>query len=177
MSKLSIHTSILAIDPGQTGALVVVDWPWTSPGIKPGPRIRTALPMPLVTVNKKKALDIAAVLEWLPVISSIDVGIIEHVHSMPKQGVASSFQFGRMFGAAETVIYLIDKVRYVSPRVWKRALNLSSDKYASIDLATRIFGRNAAQRWFSLKKNEGTAEAALIAYWCYEQRVKSERER
>jgi len=166
MSQLDrcLVTSILAIDPGQTGALIVVDVYKAEPGIKPGPRIRTATRMPVVTVNNKKALDIQAVLEWLPVISSIDVGVIELVHSMPKQGVASSFQFGRMFGAAESVIYLIDKQAYVSPRTWKRALNLSSDKYASIDLATRIFGRKAAQRWFSLKKNEGIAEAALIAY-------------
>ena len=169
MSKLKIYVSILAIDPGQTGAFVVVDWPVPSPGIKPGPRIRTALPMPLVTVSKKKALDVAAVLEWLPVISSIHIGVVENVHSMPKQGVASSFQFGRMFGAAETIIYLIDQQAYVSPRTWKRALNLSSDKHASMDLATRIFGRNAAQRWWPRGKDEGIAEAALLAHYWYTQ--------
>ena len=159
MSKLHLITSILAIDPGQTGGLAVVDF------YQEGPRIRTALPMPLTTVNKKKALDIQAVLEWLPVISSIDVGVIELVHAMPKQGVSSSFQFGRMFGSAETIIYLIDRQAYVSPRMWKKMLNLSSDKHASMDLATRIFGRTVAQRWWPLKKNEGIAEAALIAYY------------
>ena len=160
MSKLHLNMSILAIDPGQTGGLVVVDV------YQEGPRIRTALPMPLTTVNQKKALDIQAVLEWLPVISSIDVGVIELVHAMPKQGVSSSFQFGRMFGAAETAIYLIDKQAYVSPRTWKTALNLSNDKHASIDLATRIFGKKAAMRWWPLRKDEGIAEAALIAhYW------------
>ena len=169
MSKLHLITSILAIDPGQTGGLAVVDF------YGDGPLIRTALPMPLTTVNKKKALDITAVLEWLPVISSIDVGVIELVHAMPKQGVSSSFQFGRMFGAAETVIYLLDRQAYVSPRTWKRALNLTSDKYASIDLATRIFGRKAAQRWFSLKKNEGIAEAALIAYYLMETFKRGQR--
>ena len=161
MSKLHLNMSILAIDPGQTGGLVIVDF------YQEGPRIRTALPMPLTTVNQKKALDIRAVLEWLPVISSIDVGVIELVHAMPKQGVSSSFQFGRMFGAAETVIYLLDKQAYVSPRTWKKALNLSSDKHASMDLATRIFGKKAAMRWWPLKKDEGIAEAALIAYFHY----------
>ena len=179
MSKLDrcLASSILAIDPGQTGAFIVVDFYRAGPGIKPGPRIRTALAMPLVTVNKKKALDIAAVLEWLPVISSIDVGVIELVHSMSKQGVASSFQFGRMFGAVESVVYLIDKQGYVPPRVWKKALNLSSDKHASMDLATRVYGSKARNRWWPLRKHEGVAEAALIAHYWYEWRVGIERER
>ena len=177
MSRLRILASILAIDPGQTGALVVVDWPMASPGISAAPRIRTALPMPVFMVGKKRALDIASVLEWLPVISTIDVGVIELVHSMPKQGVASSFQFGRMFGAAETVIYLIDKQQYVTPAVWKKALNLSKDKHASMDLATRVFGKKAAMRWWPLFKNEGIAEAALIAWYWYEWRIRIERER
>ena len=168
MSKLHPQMSILAIDPGQTGGLAVVDF------YQEGPRIRTALPMPLVIVGKKKALDIHAVIEWLPVISSIDVGIIENVHSMPKQGVVSSFQFGRMFGAAETIIYLIERQAYVSPRIWKKALNLSNDKSASMDLARRIFGKKAAMRWWPRLKDEGIAEAALIAY---EWWTRIERER
>ena len=160
MSKLHLIQSILAIDPGQTGGFVIADF------YQEGPRIRTALAMPLIAVNQKKALDIRAVLEWLPVLSSVDVAIMELVHSMPKQGVASSFQFGRMFGSAETVIYLFDRQAYVVPRTWKKALNLSSDKGASVDLATRIFGKKAAMRWWPLKKDEGVAEAALIAhYW------------
>ena len=179
MSKLDrcLVSSILAIDPGQTGALIVVDFYRAGPGIKPGPRIRTARSMPLVIVNKKKALDITAVLEWLPVISSIDVGVIENVHSMPKQGVASSFQFGRMFGGVESVIYLIDKQGYVSPRTWKTALALSKDKHASMDLATRVYGKVARARWWPMMKHEGIAEAALIAYYWYEWRVRIEKER
>ena len=37
----------------------------------------------------------------------IDISIIEKVHAMPRQGVTSSFQFGRSFGALETLTNLL----------------------------------------------------------------------
>ena len=39
---------------------------------------------------------------------------------MPRQGVTSSFQFGRSFGALESLAYLLSKrVDYVAPAVGK----------------------------------------------------------
>lgn len=152
---------ILGIDPGQMGGLAVVDFDKGEL-----PFFHDGLLMPLMIVNKKKALDISKVFEWLP--PSIDIGVIEAVHAMPKQGVSSSFQFGRMFGAAETLLYDTDTQAYVSPKAWKKFMNLSSDKGASMDLATRIFGTD---EYWQLKKYEGIAEAALIAVYWYRKNI------
>ena len=155
---------ILGIDPGQTGGLAVVDFDKGEL-----PFFQDGLLMPLIIVGKKKVLDLQSVFKWLPRL--IDVGVIEAVHAMPRQGVSSSFQFGRMFGAAETLLYRIDKQAYVSPAVWKKFMNLSSDKGASRNLATRIFGRFAEKNYWPMKKHEGVAEAALIAVYWYRKNI------
>ena len=155
---------ILGIDPGQTGGLAVVDF-----DVGEEPFFYGGIMMPLTVVNRKKSLYIAAILDWLP--PDIDVGVIEAVHAMPKQGVSSSFQFGRMFGAAETLLYNADTHAYVSPNVWKKFMNLSSDKGASIDLATNIFGKFDAKHFWPLKKHDGIAEAALMAVYWYRKNI------
>lgn len=152
---------VLGIDPGQTGGLALVD----SYG---GGIIVDATMMPVIKVGNKKSLDIKKALDWIEEDDAVllHVGVIEKVHAMPKQGVSSSFQFGRMFGSAEAIMY-ISCVRkdYVAPRIWKKDMGLTSDKYASMDLATRLFGDDARKDYWQLKKHEGVAEAALIALW------------
>ena len=54
-------------------------------------------------------------------------------------------------------------VRYVIPRVWKGYFGLSSDKEQSRLKAIALFPDCA--NLFSRKKDEGRAEAALIALW------------
>ena len=94
----------------------------------------------------------------------IDVSIIEKVHAMPRQGVTSSFQFGRNFGGIETLSYLFSKrVDYVAPAIWKKSLGLGSSKKESLDLARLKFGNS--DLW-NVKSNDGIAEAALLTlYW------------
>ena len=94
----------------------------------------------------------------------IDVSIIEKVHAMPRQGVTSSFQFGRSFGGIETLGYLFSKrVDYVAPAIWKKFLGLGPSKKESLDLARLKFGDS--DLW-NVKSNDGIAEAALLTlYW------------
>lgn len=77
------------------------------------------------------------------------------------------FQFGRMLGGVESHVYMRCRMlRYETPRVWKEKMGLSKDKDASLRLATRVFGEQAALRFWPRKKDEGVAEAALLAlYW------------
>jgi hypothetical protein len=90
---------------------------------------------------------------------------VEDVRSMPGQGVSSVFKFGDSFGVARTVATEFGvRVEYVSPAKWKRDLALSSDKERS--------RRRAIDRWplhatssFGRKKDEGRAEACLLAEW------------
>ena len=94
----------------------------------------------------------------------IDIAIIEKVHAMPRQGVTSSFQFGRSFGGIESLCYIFAKrVDYVAPAIWKKSLGLGSSKKESLDLARLKFGDS--DLW-NVKSNDGIAEAALLTlYW------------
>ena len=94
----------------------------------------------------------------------IDLSIIEKVHAMPRQGVTSSFQFGRSFGSLETLAYLLSKrVDYVAPVVWKKYLGVGSSKKDSLDMARLKFGNN---KIWDKKTNDGIAEASLLVlYW------------
>lgn len=88
---------------------------------------------------------------------------VEEVHSMPKQGVASSFGFGTSKGIVLGVLGAL-RIPYtrVSASVWKRATpGVTADKATSL--------RAAIEKWphlhedLRLKKHDGRAEALLIA--------------
>lgn len=144
---------VLGIDPGQTGGLVLLD--------RRG--ILKASHMPLTQKHTKKpALDWMSARQMFWLYKDPIYGIIENVHAMPAQGVASSFQFGRMFGHVEMLaICYCQTVQYVTPQVWKKHFNLGRDKNEAVALATELYGK---KHW-PLKKHEGIAEAALIANW------------
>ena len=88
--------------------------------------------------------------------------VLEKVHSMPKQGVSSTFKFGMAFGGAISVAKRFNSgMVMVTPQVWKKSLKLSSDKLESLEMARNLFP-NAP---LTLKKHNGRAEALLIAEW------------
>ena len=149
---------VLGIDPGSSGGLVIVQ-----KNINSLPVIILAIRMPTIKIYGKKIIDtkqIATKLQEYP----IDVTIIEKVHAMPRQGVTSSFQFGRNFGGIETLSYLYSKrVDYVAPAVWKKSLGLGPSKKESLDLARLKFGES---NLWHIKSNDGIAEAALLTlFW------------
>jgi len=148
---------VLGVDPGRTGGLAVVD--------SLSGELIDAIEMPVLEVRKKVTLDAARAGDWLEQMAP-DIGVVELVNAMPRQGVASSFQFGRMFGAAEALVgNWTLRQDYVTPTVWKGKMGLSSNKNASRDLATRLFGRKAGDWHWKLVRQDGVAEAALIALY------------
>jgi crossover junction endodeoxyribonuclease RuvC len=120
--------------------------------------------MPIVKMRGKAMIDARRVAQLLE--EPFDVAVIEAVHAMPRQGVSSSFQFGRMLGGIEALVYATGaRVEYVTPAAWKKALGLSTEKQASIDAAKIRFG-SVADEVLRHKADDGIAEAALIAaYW------------
>ena len=85
---------------------------------------------------------------------------MEQVHSMPGQGVSSTFAFGRAVGVISAVCELSRwPVHLVSPRKWKAHFHLSADKNESLDMA-RYYWPEAK---LTLKKHGNKAEALLIA--------------
>jgi len=87
----------------------------------------------------------------------------ELVHSMPNQGVASTFQFGRAVGVITAVCTLTNyPLHMVSPMRWKRHFHLSSDKDEALDCARMLWPSAPLKR----KKDINIAESLLIAlYW------------
>lgn len=143
---------ILAVDPGQKGAIGALDYQGKLTGVWDMPILEKRVNAPLLA---------NMLIPWA---NTADVCVIEDVHAMPKQGVTSMFTFGRGLGVVEGVALGAGiPVRYVSPAKWKRALGLSADKDASRRRATELWPLQADL--FKLVKNDGRAEAMLIAYW------------
>ena len=85
---------------------------------------------------------------------------LEQVWTMPKQGIASTGRFMRAYGAIGAVCELLcDRVFYVTPQVWKKSMNVTSDNEQSLAEARQRF----PQAVLKLKKDHGKAEALLIA--------------
>ena len=85
--------------------------------------------------------------------------VLESVHSMPKQGVASAFSFGRGFGLWEGILATLH-IPYllVAPQTWKAVMlrDMPKDKNAAKLQASRL--------WPELDRlSDGEAEALLMA--------------
>lgn len=143
----------IGCDPGFTGGIAA---------IAPDGKFLSGIRTPIFKSGNRKLIDGNALDNWAADFE-IEHVTIEAPNSMPRQGLQSTFNFGRACGAVECWAVTIGcPVTLVTPSVWKRALNLSSDKQASLDKARLIFGVN--ELW-SVKANEGIAESALIATW------------
>ena len=149
---------VLGIDPGSSGGLAIV-----KKSLNTLPQIILALRMPTVTIYGKKIIDTKKIASELQN-HTIEVSIIEKVHAMPRQGVTSSFQFGRNFGGIEALSYIYSKrVDYIAPAIWKKSLGLGASKKESLDLARLKFGES--DLW-NVKSNDGVAEASLLTlFW------------
>jgi len=90
------------------------------------------------------------------------VAMVERVSSMPRQGIASAFQFGVGFGSILSVLQALHiSLEFVTPAVWKRSYGLGKDKHASLHKARLMFPTAELH----LAKHDGRAEALLIAHY------------
>lgn len=98
------------------------------------------------------------------------VAVVEQVGAMPGQGVSSMFAFGQAFGIVLGVMAgLAIPVQTVTPGKWKKAAGLNAGKDAARAKAAQKWPAHA--REFSRVKDDGKAEAALIAAWGLNQAV------
>lgn len=96
-------------------------------------------------------------------------GVIESVHSMPGQGVSSSFKFGIAFGMAIAIMERINcPWMLVTPQKWKKEMGLTSDKDESLEMARQLWPNAPLER----KKDNGRAEALLMAEWLRRGEIK-----
>ena len=89
----------------------------------------------------------------------------EHVHSLPKQGDASSFNFGMNLGCIQGALQALG-VRYelFHQQKWKKEFSVTKDKNTSIEVCKRLFPDVSLKRTENSKKDDdGFAEALLMA--------------
>jgi hypothetical protein len=146
---------ILGVDPGLKGALAFLD---------PESGMLEVFDMPKFrgTRGGKDELDrfgLAAIVRERA--GYVRKAVVELVGAMPKQGVASTFVFGKGTGVVLGVLAACGiRTEEPHPGVWKRAMGVTADKETSRKRAIglwphcpHLFGR--ADR----------AEAALLAYY------------
>jgi hypothetical protein len=145
---------ILAIDPGITGAVAFYD--------TDQPKAIAVYDMHVLDGDVNPHGLMAAINTYQP-----DVAIIEHVNPMPKEGVRSVWRFSAAFTTACVVVKLANiPLVLVSPAKWKRACGLKGGKEGKEDARHRVIDLFPEyHERFSLKKNHGRAEAALLALY------------
>lgn len=142
----------LGIDPGASGAIVLLE---------NGEPIEWA-EMPVNKIGSTTRVNAAALTDFIASCCCEHV-YVEAVHSMPKQGVASSFNFGHNVGTVMGVLGAMGLPHtLVTPQAWKKAMGLiGTDKDAARTRAIQLW-----PKWRELdKKGKGQAlaDAALIA--------------
>ena len=151
---------IIGIDPGAGGAVAILE--------KDGTLVQV-FEMPAVEVvvggKAKRRVSpemLAAELRLYNV--SGTTAIIEQVGAMPGQGVSSMFAFGEAFGLAKGVLAGMSiPFQSVTPGKWKKSLSLNAGKDGARAKAAALWPDMAGE--FRRVKDDGKAEAALIAHW------------
>lgn len=140
------NTCVVGIDPGQSGG-ITFHYGYD--------HVITAYSMP------ETLKDICNFFEDETLIR---MAFIEEVHSMPKQGVSSSFKFGKNYGsllgilAASEVPYTL-----LTPHTWQKALRCltGGDKNVSKARAQQLFP--------NIKVTHAIADSLLIAEYGWRQ--------
>jgi len=150
---------VIGIDPGISGAISV---------FRDG-KLESVVDMPTVEIASGKTIKRHISAATLRNILELDMYqfshvVIEKVGAMPGQGVTSMFNFGRSAGIIEGVVAALRMPHtYVTPATWTKAVGRAAGKDASRMRAMELFPTRA--ELFKRAKDDGRADAALIAYW------------
>ena len=133
--------NIIGLDPGSCGAAVL---------------LREDGSTDIARFDKLTQTDIAdALREWN---NDACFAYLEKVHSMPKQGVASTFKFGLNYGfLIGCLTSLMIPFEFVTPNTWQKALSCQSHGDKNVTKA------KAQQLFPHLKIIHCIADALLIA--------------
>jgi crossover junction endodeoxyribonuclease RuvC len=154
----------IGIDPGLNGAVAVI----AEAG---NPLVFDTPTMVVSGVKEKRVYNTAAMALLLAPFKDALV-VLESVHSMPKQGVASSFSFGQGLGMWQGIIAAFGlSLEMPSPQRWKKEMlaDQGKDKAAARYKAMQLFPAIAGR--FAQVKDDGRAEALLMGE--YGRRLRS----
>ncbi len=147
------------IDPGKTGAVAILNT-YQKPA---------RLEVRGLSVDSENRVPCDQIIAWL-FEHSVEAVVIEEVHSMPKQGVASTFKFGMIYGQCIGMLTTagLPWVK-VPPQVWKRHLGLTGQGKDGSRAAAKELFEGCEDRLTSHDK----CEAALLAWWGWKSRQAS----
>jgi len=151
MPRVTDSTFYVGIDPGQSGGLALLG---------NGYGVVSLVPIP----SSYKDL-----LDWFLGAEQEAFAVIERVHSMPKQGVASSFTFGKGVGALLMALTAA-KIPHeeIDPRKWQKGLGITPRKKGEAKPQFKKRLQAFAEKLFP--RTEGitmaTCDALLISEFC-----------
>ncbi|GAV19919.1 crossover junction endodeoxyribonuclease RuvC [Mariprofundus micogutta] len=138
--------SFLGIDPGQKGGVAIIHPEGAEAWRYPGDIVSAADLLRDIHVNH-----------------NITMACIESVHSMPKQGVSSTFKFGQNFGAWLGILAALGIPHMtITPHKWQKAVldaGTGDTKARSLNMARRLF----PEVELKYKADDGKADALLMA--------------
>ena len=148
----------VGIDPGLHGGLALLDAEGDAIGVAP---------MPLAA----KEIDPVAVRDWIlqqrrGLAAFVGCVAIEKVHSMPKQGGASTFRFGYGLGLVVGAVAIAGwRYEMVPPPRWKKAILRDTDrsKEAAIAYCQRRWPSTSLVLPRCRKPHDGIADALCLA--------------
>jgi hypothetical protein len=144
----------IGIDPGESGGVCILD--------KNGN---------VVSIEKcgDTELEMSNILKKYS--RELCVGMLEKVHAFPGQGVVSVFSFGKNFGTWLGILSALEIPYYeVTPQKWMKYFgSMPKDKKDRKNHLKRM----AQQRFPKEKITLITADAVMLAVYCYENELKS----
>ncbi len=144
-------SGVIGIDPGLTGAIAALGVLSESVAI---------IDMPVMDGR----VDPYELVGILTALGPVDRVVVESQQAFPRQGVSSSFKTGMNYGILLGVLAALERpVVHVSAAVWTRSLRVGADKGAHRRRACETWPAHAAL--FKRVKDDGRADAALIALW------------
>ena len=153
---------VIGIDPGISGAIAIFE----------DGKLDTILDMPTLKIASGKtmkshisAIGLVRILETWTLVSDGQAHVVmERVGALPGNGSVSMFNFGRSAGIIEGVVAALQRpYTYVTPQTWTKGVGRAAGKDASRMRAMELFPTRADL--FKRAKDDGRADAALIAYW------------
>lgn len=148
----------IGIDPGLSGAIAII----SDDSLK-------VFDMPTMTVDRngkaKRQVSANELADLLSPYDGKDCHVyVERVSAMAGQGVTSVFSFGRSFGMIEGILAALKMpVTFVAPATWVKGVGRGPGKDASRARAMELF--KGCEHLFARVKDDGRADAALIAHW------------
>lgn len=154
---------ILSIDPGASGAMLLYD------------ELNKAVLRTFKFTKLGKTFDHRGMRKELSLWKeqyNIEIAVIEKVHSMPQQGVASTFSFGLTYGMQISTVASLDiPYTFIKPSQWSREMHqgISPDlkpKEKTQVAIGQLFPEISFKTPRAQKHHGGLADCLLIAdFW------------